>query len=513
MTLSKQEIQVRKLQRARNELAVKLPFVPDASGMGCMAHPLYDWQHDYIESDTRFNFLCAANQIGKSVGNWIRMLRFVYLQSYWDRFFDGNPPLPFWYFYPTAQLSTSEIKTKYLKFYLPHDSLKKHPKWGYKVEEEKRIIQAIHFNTGTSVYFKSYSQPPSNLQAATLSGIFADEEMPEHLFDELNFRGMSRDDFYYHNCFTATLGQEYLRRTIEEKGERELFKDAFKRQISMYNCLKYNDGTASQIWTKDKIEAAKLSCSSEAEIQRRVYGRFVVSEDRKFAGFDYKRNTCSGHSIPNNWNVYAGIDWGSGGKRGHPSGILFLGVSPDFKRGRVFLSWRGDGIPTTQGDVVTRYVNMKKKFSVLEAAYDYSAADIGMIASRSGISLSRANKNQDLSVELINTLFKNGQLKIYIGDGYEENDKLISELQVALNRGPKKYDDLIDALRYAVTLVPWQFEMIRDAQEDKVAYTEPKLSKRERFWKYGYEGSELWEPDLMQAELDDYAIMTEVYDL
>ena len=297
-----------------------------------MAHGLYDWQLDYIESLKRFLFLCAANQIGKSVANWIRLLRFVYLQSYWDKFFKGLPPLPFWYFYPSAGLSTAEIKTKYLKYYLPHEDLKKHKRWGYNVEERKGVINSIHFNTGTAVYFKSYSQPPGNLQAATLSGVFSDEEMPQRLFDELNFRGISRDDFYFHNVFTATLGQEYLRRTVEVRGERELFKNAFKRQVSMYDCLTYADGKPSTIWTKAKIAEAIASCTSDAEVQRRVFGRFVLSENRKFHAFDHNRNTAQGHVIPKTWLIYGGIDWGSGNKGGHPSAIIWLAVSPNFKK-------------------------------------------------------------------------------------------------------------------------------------------------------------------------------------
>lgn len=494
------------------ELASKLPFIEDESGLGCMAHGLYSWQLAYIKSTNFKNFLCAANQIGKSVGNWIRLLRFVYMQSYWDKYFDGNPPLPFWYFYPTAQLSTSEIKDKYIRFYLPHPDLKKHKRWGYKVEEEKRIIQAIHFNTGPSVYFKSYSQPPSNLQAATLSGVFSDEEMPENLFDELIFRGMSRNEFYYHNVFTATQGQEYLRRAIEVKGERELFPDAFKQQISMYDCLKYADGTPSKIWTKKKIKAAMASCTSEAEVQRRVFGRFVLSENRKFHSFDHEKNTCKGQPIPHGWLIYGGIDWGSGGKKGHPSALLFLAVSPDFKQGRVFLTWRGDGIPTTQGDVVTKYVQITKNLSVLESAYDYSASDIGTIASRSGISLSKALKNQDTSVELINTLFKNKQLMIYIGEGYEENDKLVSEIASSLASGPKKYDDLIDALRYAVTLVPWQFEIQTHVPEKVEKKKIVELSDRERFWKYGNEG-DLFEKDLFHDTMEYYCDINDMYEL
>ena len=199
--------QLLKLQIARKSLAAKLPFAPDASGLGCNAHPLYTWQYDYINSHARYNFICAANQIGKSVANWIRMLRMVYLKSYWDKFFDGLPPNQFWYFYPTADLSTSEIKTKYLRKYLPDQSLKDHPRWGYKIDEDKKQIKAIHFPHNVSVFFKSMAQPPQNLQAATLSGVFADEEMLEKIFDELNFRGVSQDNFYYHNVFTATQGQ------------------------------------------------------------------------------------------------------------------------------------------------------------------------------------------------------------------------------------------------------------------------------------------------------------------
>lgn len=514
MSISAKEKDLLRLRKKRYELATKLPFIEDESGLGCMAHPLYDWQLAFILTKKKKAFTCAANQIGKSSGNWIRMLRFCYLQKYWDDFFNGQIPLPFWYFYPVAKLSTSEIKDKYIRQYLPHSDLKNHHKWGYKVEEEKRIVNAIHFNTGVSVYFKNYSQPPTNLQSATLSGVFSDEEMPENLFDELIFRGISRDNFYYHNVFTATQGQEYLRRVIEHRDHRELFPEAFKQQINMYQCLTYADGTPSKIWTKKKILSAIASCTSEAEVQRRVWGKFVLSENRKFHGFDHDSNTCEGQSVPSNWLIYGGLDWGSGGAKGHPSAILFIAVSPDFKQGRVFLSWRGDGIATTQGDVVTKYVKMSRDLSVTQAAYDFSAADIGTIAARSGISLTKANKNQDTSVEMINTLFKNKQLLIYVGEGYEQNDKLISEIASALDSGSKKNDDLVDALRYAVTLVPWQFEIQRYIKEDvkAISKSEKKISKRERFWKYGTE-DDMFKVDSFDDAMQYYSDLNEMYEL
>lgn len=512
--LSKSEIKrLDQLKAKRAELAKLLPFAVDDTGKGCVAHPLYQWQLDYIESPYRYNYICAANQIGKSAANWIRKLRFNLLSSYWDKFFGGEKPLPFWYFYPSSSISTAEIKTKYVRRYLPDESLKKHPRWGYKIEESKGVIEAIHFNVGTSNYYKFYSQPPSNLQTATLSGIFADEEMPKSLFDELNFRGVSRDHFYFNNVFTATIGQEYLRRTIEVRGDGELMPDAFKRQISMYDCLNYADGKPSTIWTEDKIAKVIASCTSPEEVQRRVFGRFVLSENRKFHSFNHDRNTSKGRQINNGeWLVYGGLDWGSGGASGHPSSALYLAVSKDFKKGRIFKAWRGDGISTTQGDLVAKHMQLSKGLNLINAAYDYSASDIGTIASRIGIPLVKADKSRDSSIELINTLFKNGQLVIYIGEGYEENEKLISEILSARDTGPKANDDLIDALRYCVNLVPWQFEIQEPEQEAKAIEKKRKLSARERFWKYGH-ADEMFEYDAIDEAIDYYDDLMEMYEL
>ena len=382
--------------------------------------------------------------------------------------------------------------------------------WGYRIEKSKKIIQAIHFNSGVSCYVKSYQQPPSVLQAATLSGIFCDEEMPEHIYAELNFRGVSQKYFYYHNVFTATLGQEYLRRAMECVGEEnETFPDAYKKQISMYDCLHYQNGKPSDVWDEAKIEAVIRSCQSEAEVQRRVFGKFVVSALLKFNAFKFADNTIAGHVVPNTWNIYAGLDWGSGGKKGHPSAIVYCAVSPDFKQGRIFKCWRGDGIPTTCGDVVSKYLELNEDMSITEAAYDYSASDIGTIASRNGISLTKANKSQSETVEIVNTLFKNRQLKIYLGNGYEENVKLTSEIQSATTHGSKINDDLIDAMRYCIALIPWQFEIQRQ-HEPVVQNPKEKMGKRERFWKYGYEGSELWSED-HDAEINEYINLSEDY--
>ena len=50
---------------------------------------------------------------------------------------------------------------------------------------------------------------------------------------------------HFHMVFTATLGLEFWREVIEEKGVKERFPHAWKKQVSAYDCLKYMDGSAS----------------------------------------------------------------------------------------------------------------------------------------------------------------------------------------------------------------------------------------------------------------------------
>ena len=80
-----------------------------------------------------------------------------------------------------------------------------------------------------TIYFKTYSQNVTDLQAGTVSFIFCDEELPISLFPELSARLIATDG-YFSMVFTATLGQEYWRLTMEpdeENGEIEKHPDAF----------------------------------------------------------------------------------------------------------------------------------------------------------------------------------------------------------------------------------------------------------------------------------------------
>jgi phage terminase large subunit-like protein len=303
------------------------------------------------------------------------------------------------------------------------------------------------------LFFKTYGQSKKNIQTGTVHAIFADEELPEDFFDELMFR-LAATGGYFHMVFTATLGQQLWWDVIEGRGDGEKFPNAFKRQVSMYDCLHYMDGTPST-WTLDRIKEIEASCKSQSEIDKRVLGKFTKTEGLIYPTFDARKHLKAPHPIPDNWRIYPGIDSGGGGD-GHPGAIAFVAVSPDYKHGRVFMTWRGDGVDTTAADIVNQYIKMRGLTETMPAKYDFAAKDLATIAGRMGIGFSKAEKSHEIGQQVLNTLFKHNMLFIY---DTPDNQKLVNELLMLRHSTNKRRarDDLVDALRYACAEIPWDF--------------------------------------------------------
>jgi len=252
---------------------------------------------------------------------------------------------------------------------------------------------------------------------------------------------------------------------MERQGEKdEKFPKAFKRQISLYDCLRYADGTPSDIFTKEHIENDIIPMySTENEIKRRVYGRFIKDSGLLYGEFNNKQNTqdFDRESI-RDWQVYVGIDYGSGGKVGHPSSIAFVAVDEHFFNAKCFHVWKsertGDGyIRTTQADLLKKYQELIVLLKIEPHTYfDWHATDLGIIALRDGINILPANKNYDHGVGLMNSLFRTQQLKIFTGPGSGSTSDLIQELETVSTETLKKNrkDDCADALRYALSSCP-----------------------------------------------------------
>jgi hypothetical protein len=447
----------------------------------------YEWAYDFFTSRNKVNLLCAANQISKSSTQIRKCIEWAGNTKLWGSLWRQKPN-QFWYLYPTSDVATAEFETKWSQF-LPTGAYKDHPTYGWKAEYDKKQIKLLKFNSGVTVYFKTYSQNVSHLQSGTVFALFCDEELPTELYDELMFR-LTASEGYFHMVFTATLGQDYWRRAMEPgASEEEVLPHAWKKQVSMYECMFYTDGTESH-WTEEKITEVIGRCKNKQEVLKRVWGKFVRDEGRKYPSFDIGRHFKQAHPLPENWKVYAGIDIGSGGRDGHPAAIVFIACSPDYRQGRVIKAWRGDGQVTTAGDILTKYNELKKliRKPIELAYYDYASKDFFTIASRAGESFIAADKSHERGEEVINSLFKNNMMFLYDD---EETRKLGAELHTLSAEGDKRKmkDDLADAFRYSVTQIPWDFSNFF-AHTEKTATAEPekKLSAMEQQIKDRREG-------------------------
>ena len=415
----------------------------------------YKWSREYFDSRNKITLLSAANQISKSSTAIRKHIHWATEPALWPSLW-GNQPRQFWYLYPTRDVAHIEFRKKWEPEFMPRGEFKEHPTYGWKAEYYHNRIFAIHWNTGISTYFKTYAQDVQDLQTGTVSRIDLDEEPQEEIMSEL-FMRLAATDGYMSAVFTPTMGQDYWAQAFEIGSRDERFVGAWKRQVSMYECLEYEDGSPSH-WTLEKIKRATAACKSDADVQRRVFGKFVVSEGLKYPSFNATKNRKVGHHVPKDWSFWCGVDVGSGGDA-HPAAICIVGVSPDFKMGRVIDGWRGDGMITTASDIVAKTKEMTKSFPYCRIKYDWASADFNTIATEMGLQVERAEKSHAIGEGVLNTLFKNNMLMIYDAP---ELDKLVSELKNLKNstQKTKAKDDFIDALRYACSSVPWNWDAL-----------------------------------------------------
>jgi len=412
----------------------------------------------------------------------------------------------------------SEFVEKWVPYYLPRGEFKDHPVFGWKEQITNKVLKHITFNSGWRIYFKTYGQNVQDLQSGTVWAIDCDEELPEDLLSELEARLFATDG-YFSMAFTATLGQEIWRKAIEGEGEEEIYPDAWKKQISMFDCLEYSDGSDTP-WTKDRIEQIIRGCKSPSEVKRRVYGKFVVDAGLKYPGFERERNyvdrpkSKSGKvftGAPKGWNVYSAVDVGSGGKHNHPAAYIFLAVNQEHTKIRAFKGRRLDGIETTAGDILKFYTTDKGAMSVTVEAYDSAAKDFGTISSRMGLPFKKAKKDHAIGEMALNTAFKSGILKIY-RDG-EEMIKLVRELETLLltTAKNKSKDDFIDALRYALMEIPIDWEEVLENGEIKISKKNTLPDPTDRRAMYEYWDSEEFRKENENEIEDELSFWGDLY--
>jgi phage terminase large subunit-like protein len=489
------------LLKRKKEIQESLPHI--------YGYKWYTWARKFYESTNKNNLLCAANQISKSSTQIRKCIHWATEPKLWPALWKKRP-VQFWYLYPSSDVADIEFYKKWVPEFMPRGEMKEHPNYGWKANNIKQLIHDVEFNTEVTVYFKTYTQNVQNLQTGTVHAIFCDEELPIGLYDELMFR-MAATDGYFHMVFTATLGQEFWYRAMERIGTREeVLRDAFKQQVSMYDCMRYEDGSLAP-WTEKRINQIKNSCKSDAQILRRVYGRFVKDEGQKFPCFNRENNMIKPHKIEPDWYIYTGVDIGSGGAGSgetkgfspHPAAIAFVAVQPDYKYGVVFKGWLGVNQVTTAADILDKYRLMRGNMTPIIQSYDWAGKDFATYAGRLGESFTKAEKSHDIGEDMINILFKNKMLDIF---DIEELQPLAAELQSVTKNTAKRFakDDFVDALRYTITNIPWDWSAITDEFKINERKHE-ELSEVNKRRKFIFEDSfHRSETRRIEEEIEDY---------
>lgn len=427
---------------------------------------MYSWQREFWNDNSRMKLLTAGNQCGKSYSQIRKEIEVAGNKDIWPSLWDMAPTHG-WYLYPDKTTLDIEFNEKWLPL-MPgrahtQDRMSSFH-WKRYPKSDSKCIEAIEWGSGFTTYFFTYTKRPSTLQAQSVFRIASDEELPDKLYSELQFR-LSATKGYFSMVFTATLGQELWRKAMQpEAYEDEVFPDAWKRTISQYDCLYFEDGSPG-LYTPEMIETNIRNCKSQAEVERRVFGRFVVDSNRLIPTFEAKKHVIPKAPIDPSWQVRAAVDMGSGGKTGHPAAILFLATDPKQKptRGKFFLGWRGTaGYETTAGDVYERFRKMRDSNDLkpIRQIYDHESAEFRIIASRHNDPFTKANKSREEGISLINTLFKYEALEVMLD---AELGKLVAECTTARpakSKTSKTGDDLIDAARYLVMDVLWDMEAI-----------------------------------------------------
>lgn len=476
LLLKKRELELLQLKKKNEE---QLPH---------LFMPMYKWQREIHESTNRVNLLTAANQIGKSSALIRRKLANCTDPERWLRMWGlTRPPSQFWYFYPDGSTLEKEIDTKWVPEWLPRGVMESDAQYGWRLKKKHGTYFSCEFNAGPIIYFQMYTKSLASVQAGSVFEVTADEELPMDFYSELMFR-LTATSGIFTSGFTPTLNQLFWKQAMETQPEKVL-PSAKKLQVSMYDCLKYDDGTPSKHMNIEKIRLAEERCKNDTERQRRVFGKFVTEEGRTYYAFEYEKNVCAPYDIKG-WHVYASVDYGSGddpeqqkkakNKKNHPAAITFIAVRPDFKKGALFKSWRGDFMKTTAGDVYNKYIELEKSLpmgnsNVTMKCYDPGAIDFGTIAERNSNAFNKANKSRDSGEDLLNTLFKYQMLDIFDDD--PENIKAAGEfmsLMVANQSSDhKKDDDLADATRYNVMQVPWDLSAVNEKLQEQLKEQAP----------------------------------------
>lgn len=153
-----------KILEEKDRLRSGLPFLH--------AWKHYKWGRRFYDSTNKMCLLTAGNQLSKSSTQIRKCLNWATNKDLWQVLWPKRRPRIFWYLYPSLDVAEIEFDKKWVTEFMPAETYKDDPVYGWTFNRKK---MQIDFNSGITVYFKSYEQSVSNLQTATVDAVFCFE--------------------------------------------------------------------------------------------------------------------------------------------------------------------------------------------------------------------------------------------------------------------------------------------------------------------------------------------------
>lgn len=133
----------------------------------------YKWARKFYESTNKVCLLTAGNQLSKSSSQIRKCINWATNKPLWQILWPKRTPRIFWWLYPSLDVAEIEFEKKWVPEFMPGASYKDDPVYGWTFNKKK---MQIDFNSGVTVYFKSYEQSVTNLQTATVDAVFCFEK-------------------------------------------------------------------------------------------------------------------------------------------------------------------------------------------------------------------------------------------------------------------------------------------------------------------------------------------------
>lgn len=316
------------------------------------------------------------------------------------------------------------------------------------------IPNLLRKTDGTTIEYKTYKSGIEAFAGESCKGVWMDEDPAisrisgEEIFVEALQRTVDCGGFLYITA-TPILGKNWMWKRIRQPSFESPNIDTW--QVSLLE---------NKFIAQDEKDLIKSLMTAD-EIDRRFYGLFTTLSGAVFKEFFADRHVIEPFPIPADWSHSIGIDLGYN----NPFACVFAACAPDgttyiyegYKTNETLLADHYAKI-TTIADDFSLYGEPGKDapFYRWESAIcDHDAQERAELEALGMITLP-ANKDVNLSIAIINRLFKQDKLFIF-----NTMPDLIDELQTLIYKPIsdrsdeketilKRNDHLIDAMRYVI---------------------------------------------------------------